>query len=120
MMWLLSMVQAGSIDWTALADKQLWGVLLGVIASGIAALAALGINQRMTLKANADESKRMSDAFTAQAERDDRRNERAMQLIENQQRIMTTVMSDLTSALNGVKEAVNNVATIVQDCPKSK
>jgi hypothetical protein len=89
--------------WSALAQEGIWGVLIGVILAGMGALATLAHNQRITLK-----------AYAQDAERADERLEQMIKVIENQQHIMTEVVQSNTSALVEVRDAVSGMTRAVE------
>ena len=111
---LAQVVTAPGQGWIELADKGAAGVIIGVIFSSLVAFGFLTWNQRMTLGAYAKDAKRA-----------DERLANMISLVENQQVIMTEVITANTKALTEVSagqaqltRAVDGIAAIVASCPE--
>jgi len=117
------MLQVPMPAFEKLAEQGTAGVLIALISVVFLAAIALIANQRLSLAAHARDFDKMTQLFTTEAERSERRLAKLTEIIEAQQTIQTNVITENTlalravqSATEGVEKAVTDVARIVERC----
>jgi hypothetical protein len=96
-------VPGAAADWTELADRQLWGVLISILASSLAALGVLA-----ALMA------RLMNRLDKAAEQGERRQDEVLKLARD----MVASAAETSKALTTLSDTTEHVARVIEQCPK--
>jgi hypothetical protein len=90
-------------DWTELADRQLWGVLIAILAASLAALGVLA-----ALMA------RLMGRLDKAGEQGERRQDEVLKLARD----MIASASETAKAITTLSDTTEHVARAIEQCPK--
>ncbi|MFA5714203.1 MAG: hypothetical protein WC998_00500 [Candidatus Paceibacterota bacterium] len=94
-------------DWSALADKGIWGALVGVLAASLVGWSVFYLANKNAYKTLSDELSRSSI-----------RTDSLLSTVRHNSEIMIQIITDHTAAMTKLSSAVDNVARVVDECPK--
>jgi len=116
-------------DWVQLADAKFWGLMVAILAAAAMGYVFLVYIFKQWINASSEDTKFKTEQVTRVASETSRHtaevakatSERFESLVKDAnfyREIMTKAIQDNTHALTGIDKTVENVARMVEQCPK--